>query len=263
MKIISSILFLIFCEALLVFPGGIVEIVIKPAFCSGNENLISIIAFSTSGIVVLLGLKLFFNDIFLRIRDLLNVSIKNLAIFLGSILAMIILFSLVVFLSNKINLIHIRVASDRQFDFLGILLLFIMSLVVAVVEEIVYRGADLSYLQRKFNPWIAILLISIFFSIGHVQYTGVLSYITAFIFSVLASIIVIKTNTLFMAIGLHCGWNFAYSYNNLFFNLDSKIIPSWGKLFEFFEIGILTLVLLLFLCYYDKRVQTNENRDEK
>lgn len=89
------------------------------------------------------------------------------------------------------------------------------------------------------------------------QYTGIMLYITAFIFGVLASILVVKTNTLYWSIGLHSGWNLAFSIYSLNFNLSNKSIPNWGSTFELLEIGILLLLLLSVFIYSRKHFFRN------
>jgi len=248
-RIIYSLLFLLLCELLFIFPGGIVEIVLESTFNPLNENLISLISFLFSGFVFVLCLKLFFPHIFLRVRNLLEVNVHKITLLSAIFFSIGLLYSLIVLLGLKLNLIIEKDSLTDGTSFSSVLFLFLIAIVVATVEEIVFRGAALSYLLIRFKPLVSILLISMVFSLGHVQYSGLLPYITAFIFGIVTSILVIKTNTLYYAIGLHCGWNFFFGVHSLYFDLNSKTLQYWGSIFEFMEIGILILILFSFWIY--------------
>jgi membrane protease YdiL (CAAX protease family) len=248
-KILSSLFFILFCEVIFILPGGIVEIALESIFSSFNENVISLIAFLCSGVVVILCLKIFFSEIFLSIKSLMQINKAKVTLLVATFIAIGLLYSLTVFLGVKLNLVIIKESSIEDTGPLNVLLLFIIAIVVAIVEEIVYRGADLSFLLMRLKPWVSILIISVVFSLGHVQYNGILPYITAFIYGILASVVVIKTNTLYWAISLHCGWNFAFSMNSKYFDINYNTLPYWGSTFELLEISILIIMLFSFWIY--------------
>jgi membrane protease YdiL (CAAX protease family) len=179
----------------------------------------------------------------------MEVSAHRITLLSAFFISIGVLYSLIVLLGLKLNLIFEKDSLMEGTSLLSVLLLFLVSIVVATVEEIVFRGAALSYLLIRLKPLVSILLISIVFSLGHVQYSGLLPYITAFIFGIVTSILVIKTNTLYYAIGLHCGWNFFFGVHSLYFDLNIKTLPFWGSKFELMEIGILILILFSFLIY--------------
>jgi len=254
LKILSSIFFVLLCELLFIIPGGLIDIVLLSTFSNLNEIVISLIAFLCSGILLILCLNIFFHTIFLRIKDLMHIDILKITLLIAVIITVGLLYSLIVFLGLKFNLVIQKSTVVDATGFLNIVLLFLFAFVVAIVEEITFRGADLSYLLMRFKSWVSILIISVVFSMGHVQYSGILPHISLFLFGIVTSFLVIKTNTLYLAIGLHCGWNFANSMLSQYFVLDSKTSPHWGSTFELLEIGILILILFSFWIYTRNQV---------
>lgn len=248
-KILSSIFFVLLCELLFIIPGGLIDIILTSTFINLNEIVISLIAFLCSGVLLILCLNIFFHNIFLRIKDLMQIDILKITLLIAFIITVGLLYSLIVFLGLKFNLVIQKSTAIEAAGFLNIVLLFIFAFVVATVEEIIFRGADLSYLLMRFKSWVSILIISVVFSMGHVQYSGILPHISLFLFGIVTSFLVIKTNTLYLAIGLHCGWNFANSMHSQYFVLDNKTSPHWGSTFELLEIGILILILFSFWIY--------------
>lgn len=248
LKILSSIFFVLLCELLFIIPGGLIDILLS-TFSNLNEIVISLIAFLCSGILLILCLNIFFHNIFLRIKDLMHIDILKIALTIAFIITVGLLYTFIVFLGLKFNLVIQKSTVVEATGFLNIVLLFIFAFVVAAVEEITFRGADLSYLLLRFKSWVSIVMISVVFSMGHVQYSGILPHISLFLFGIVTSYLVIKTNTLYWAIGLHCGWNFANSILSQYFILDNKTFPHWGSTFELLEIGILILILFSFWIY--------------
>lgn len=249
MRIVSSFLFVLLCELLFILPGGLVDIMLKSVFSTLHEYVISIIAFLCSGVVVLISLKVFFNEIFLRLKNLMQFDGRKIGILSASFMAIGLVYSLIVLIGLKIDFVVQKEAMIKDTDFLNVLLLLSLFFVAATVEEIVFRGADLSYLTQRLKPWVSMLIISVVFSLGHMQYSDILPYITLFLFGIVTSFMVIKTNTLYWVIGMHCGWNFAYSMYSLYFDLSIESIPHWGSSFELLEIGILMLVFFSFWIY--------------
>jgi len=245
--ILRSFLFVLLCELLFIIPGGLIDIILTSSFSNLNEIIISLIAFLCSGIVLIFCLKLFFHKIFLRVKDLMHIDLSKITFLIAVIITIGLLYSIIVFFGLKLNLVSQKHTLIEFSTAQNIVLLFIFAFVVSTVEEIVFRGADLSYLLMKFKPWVSVITISVVFSFGHVQYSGILPHITLFVFGIVTSVLVIKTNTLYWAIGLHCGWNFANSIHSLHFDLNNKILPHLGSAFELLETGLLILILLSFL----------------
>lgn len=242
-KILNSLFFLLLCEILFVFPGGIVFEILRTTMPMLNENAIYLIAFLFSALCLILCLKAFFPEIFLRIINLLQVNKYSIYLLIVIFFLSGLLYSIIVIVGINLELVGLKDSMVEDTDLVNVLLLSLAAIFCSAVEEIFFRGAALTFFLQRLKPWISILLISIAFSLGHMQYTGIMQYISAFIFGVLASILVIKTNTLYGAIGLHSGWNIAYSIYSLYFDLSIESIPNWGSRFKLLEIGVLLVML--------------------
>lgn len=247
-KILSSFFFLLLCEILFIFPGGIVFEILRTTIPALNENAIYLIAFLFSALCLFLCLKVFFPEIFLKIIGLLEVNRFSIYLLITLFFLAGLLYSIIVILGIKLGLVGPK-TSIEDTSLVNLILLSLAALFCSAVEEIFFRGAALSFILRRVKPWASILLISTVFSLGHLQYTGIILYLSAFIFSVLAAILVIKTKSLYGAIGLHCGWNFAYSMFNLYFDFSIKPIPNWGSTFEVLEIGVFLVILFSVIVW--------------
>ncbi len=259
MKILSSFFFLLLCEILFIFPGGIVFEILRSTLPTLDENAIYLIAFLFSALCLILCLKAFFPEIFSIIRDLLQVNKHSIYLLIALFLLSALLYSIIVVVGIKLELVGPKTSMIDDTGLVNVLLLSLAAFFCSVVEEIFFRGAVLSFFLQRLKPWISILFISIVFSLGHMQYTGIMLYISAFIFGVLSSILVIKTKTLYGAIGLHSGWNLSYSIYNLYFDLSIESIPNWGSTFELLEIGVLLIIFFsILICsrnqFFLKRV---------
>ena len=249
MRLAQSLLFVLLCELMFIIPGGLIDIVLTFAFSHLNERVITLIGFLCSGVVLMLCLKHFFHNIFLRIKELMRIDISKLFLLIAVIVITGVLYTMIVFIGLELDLVSWKEAPLESTGILSIISLLLFAFIVTAIKELVFRGADLSYLLMRLNPWVSIVIISILLSVGHMQYSGILNCLTMFIFGVVASFTVIRTNTLYWAIGLHCGWNFANGVNNMYFDLNNKIIPQFGNTFELLRAGLLILILVSFWLY--------------
>ncbi len=242
-------------------PGGLLDIFLTSTFSALDEIVINLIVFPFSCLILLLGMRIFFYDIFLKIKSLMQIDARKIAWLIASFIGMGLLYFLPVFVGFKLNLVVHKVPLIESAGVFYIMLVLLQYLVCATVEEIVYRGAILSFFLARVKPWFAILFISVFFSLGHAQYIGIMPYLTAFMVGMLLSVIVIKTKTLYMAIGLHTGWNFAFYFYDLYFDSSIKTIPHWGHTFEILQIGTLTLLFLLAVWYFSTERLSSKNKE--
>lgn len=264
MKTLNSLLFLLLCEILFIFPGGIVLEILRSICPNLNENAAFLFAFLLSLLCLILCLKAFFPEILISLNDLLRVKKSSMYLLTALFILSGLLYSLIIIVGIKTELVKLKTSFVEDTSLVNILLLSMAALFCSAVEEIFFRGAALSYFLRKLKPWISIIIISVVFSLGHMQYAGILPYIGAFIFGVLSSILVIKTKTLYWSIGLHCGWNFAYNIYGLYFDSNIKSIPYWGNAFELLKIGVFISLLSLYLIYTGNKgclKPVNEQRD--
>jgi uncharacterized protein len=83
-------------------------------------------------------------------------------------------------------------------------------LIVAVTEELVFRGYLLNNLLQSMNKWVALVLTSLLFAIMHGTNPNisVIALLNIFIAGLLLGINYIYTNNLWYAILLHFTWNF-------------------------------------------------------
>ena len=79
----------------------------------------------------------------------------------------------------------------------------------AAGEEIAFRGFTLQYLMRGYGAWIAIPGIGILFGLLHADNPGATSLGVANTigFGILFGFAVLRSHDLWLAIGLHFGWN--------------------------------------------------------
>jgi membrane protease YdiL (CAAX protease family) len=84
----------------------------------------------------------------------------------------------------------------------------------AAGEEIAFRGFTLQYLIRGYGPWIAVPGIGILFGLLHTGNPGAtaLGIVNTIGFGILFGFAVIRTHDLWLAIGLHFGWNVALPF---------------------------------------------------
>jgi uncharacterized protein len=93
-------------------------------------------------------------------------------------------------------------ANDFVID-IGILAL------IAISEELVFRGYILNNLMQSFNKWIALILSSMLFMLFHIATpsVGAIPLISLFLAGVLFGMNYIYTKNLWFAIALHFSWN--------------------------------------------------------
>ena len=79
----------------------------------------------------------------------------------------------------------------------------------AAGEEIAFRGFTLQYLIRGYGAWIAIPGIGILFGLLHADNPGAtpLGVVNTIGFGILFGFAVFRTHDLWLAIGMHFGWN--------------------------------------------------------
>lgn len=102
----------------------------------------------------------------------------------------------------------------KTFDFVLFIGLIIAVFIQSSAEEVLCRGFLYQrILESKSKYWIAILLNSAFFGILHLFNDGinVLAFYDLIITGVFFSLVVFYFDSLWMAMGIHTGWNFTQS----------------------------------------------------
>ena len=183
----------------------------------------------------------------------------------GFIIAFVLMVggSLILYATNQIGI------SSIPFKVYGIFFSFILFIIVALTEEILFRGYILNNLLDSRNKYVALLISALIFSIFH-SLNPNFSFL-AFINILLAGIILgstyIFTRNIWFPISLHLFWNFlqgpvmGYSVSGikiesiLKVNLTGSNIINGGQ-FGFEGSLVCTLLLipaiLMILFYYEK-----------
>ena len=87
---------------------------------------------------------------------------------------------------------------------------FLIYAMVAVNEELLFRGYVFQYLIKMTNPLTAIITFSVIFSVFHLMNPNVdvLALINIVLAGIMFSVAYMRTNSLWMPIGLHLSWNY-------------------------------------------------------
>ena len=95
-------------------------------------------------------------------------------------------------------------------DFNQILLSIALFIGVSFFEEIIFRGYMLKNLLESFNPFVALLISSLFFSLIHASNPNVtsLGLCNIFLAGIFLGVSYVFTKNLWFPIALHFSWNF-------------------------------------------------------
>jgi uncharacterized protein len=86
----------------------------------------------------------------------------------------------------------------------------VLMMIVALYEEVVFRGYILNNLLQSLNKWPALLITSVLFAIAHLNNPGitVLAVVNVFAAGLLLGVNYLYTRNLWFAIMFHLSWNF-------------------------------------------------------
>ena len=179
----------------------------------------------------------------------------NYGIFLGFIImgaAFLFLFSI-----NEIVFV------DFSFNLNKVLLSIILFTGVSVFEEVVFRGYMLKNLLESFNPYLALFISSIFFSLIHGYNPNVttLGLCNIFLAGFFLGASYVFTKNLWFPIALHFSWNFFQSmfgfkvsgldsYSIIEFTIPENNMLNGGEFgFESSYLSIIILILGIFIIW--------------
>lgn len=179
----------------------------------------------------------------------------NYGIFLGFIImgaAFLFLFSI-----NEIVFV------DFSFNLNKVLLSIVLFTGVSVFEEVVFRGYMLKNLLESFNPYLALFISSIFFSLIHGYNPNVttLGLCNIFLAGFLLGASYVFTKNLWFPIALHFSWNFFQSmfgfkvsgldsYSIIEFTIPENNMLNGGEFgFESSYLSIIILILGIFIIW--------------
>ncbi len=109
----------------------------------------------------------------------------------------------------------------------------VLFLTVGASEEITFRGYALVSLSRAFSFWPAAILLGVLFGAAHLgngAKEGAIGALTAGLFGVVLAYSFFKTGSLWLAFGLHAGWDYAESF--IFGVSDSGLPALPGAIFH-------------------------------
>lgn len=163
------------------------------------------------------------------------------------------------------------------FDYKEILITILIFSVVAVMEEVLFRGYILKNLLLSFNKYIALIVSSVLFSLMHGfnPNIDVLSLTNLFLAGILLGISYIHTKNLWFPIALHLSWNlfqtlFGFSvsgqdaYSIIEFSIQENNILNGGAFgFEGSILSIIgqIIVIIGIGIYYNKKEMNLNNCD--
>ena len=124
------------------------------------------------------------------------------------------IFSLAVLICKLTG--SINIAFNENPDYLAVALFAIGWFFQGMEEEVVCRGYMMSALARRYSLPVGVLINSLFFSSIHIinNNVTVLALFNIFLFGVFASLIFIKTGSIWMCSAIHTIWN--YVQGNLY-----------------------------------------------
>jgi len=162
--------------------------------------------------------------------------------------------TLILFFSSHLHWVDISFDGKALFIELGIMIM------VAIAEEIVFRGYILNNLMESFNKWLALAISALLFTLFHLGNPGIgfIPILNIFVAGVLLGINYVYTKNLWFAILFHLSWNFVQgpllgykvSGINLPTLLQTKLSGSellTGGAFGF-EGSVIALGLILITC---------------
>ncbi len=100
--------------------------------------------------------------------------------------------------------------TDVDFNGNDLFISFGLMVIVALYEEVVFRGYILNNLLQSFNKWVALLLSALVFTLAHITNPsiGVVGAINILLAGLLLGLNYIYTRNLWFSIMLHFTWNF-------------------------------------------------------
>ena len=136
----------------------------------------------------------------------------------------VLLFTAVTIIFDAIE-INIKLKSLNNILFY-LILAFIGTFVLVLNEELISRGYVLKTLESHFNTIFAVIISSFLFSLYHIfrPDTSLLGFFNIFLMGCFVALICVYSNSLWLPIGLHFGWN--YSLYLLNFPVSGHTYPN-------------------------------------
>jgi uncharacterized protein len=154
-------------------------------------------------------LLVFFFRKFIDRRSFMSLGLKLSQIFPDGVIgiliaaAMVCAGSVIIFIDKGLEWTDIFFDGSAIASGIGSMLL------VAIAEELVYRGYVLRNLMKSFNRWLALVISAILFTVVHLSNPGipVLGIINILLGGLVLGIAFMYSKNLWMPIGFHFSWN--------------------------------------------------------
>ncbi|MDD6796569.1 MAG: type II CAAX endopeptidase family protein [Clostridiaceae bacterium] len=137
---------------------------------------------------------------------------------------------------------------------------FIRMLVVAISEEILFRGVILKQLHQSFNKYVCIFVSSMIFSVYHcMRYETITQLTSIFIMGIFLSYLFVKTKSIYASIGMHFAVDFFINIITIKGNMGVLILDiNKGFTEEYLTLmifGIMSVIaaIILTLIVINKR----------
>jgi uncharacterized protein len=204
LKVLLFVVFIILCG----IPFGLID-----QFGIINDKLVSplgleIISEITGCLMVLAALLMVFrifkqydfNNIFIVRRQVLPAFAK------GTLIGLLLLSSCTL-LAYLAGYVSFTVGKITIWIFFGYMALYLL---VAVLEEFIFRTFPLVAFAERYPNWLAILLTSTLFGLAHYGNPGFtwLAMLNITLAGALFAILVLIYKNIYWAVGIHFGWNF-------------------------------------------------------
>lgn len=261
----QNILYVFLPFVLIYLVGGLLSIpslLFKPGNDSVQKLIISVVAIPLIFISLYI-FKIKFHNLYLRI--LVQIKRKKIFIpFFYSFMFGTIFLLLAVGLTYAFNGIKFMdfgstIIRKEQILESAILVALISNLLICVLEELLFRGFLLNYLNQFFKSHWSILISALFFSVGHVNYSSIISFIIAFVGGIVIGFLYQKSKSLYAAIGLHFAYNlYNYTFTSALTSENELIarpfVFSYNQFYNFsfdtIDIFVVFAFLSMFLFLY-------------
>ena len=167
------------------------------------------VMFGTGSLLIFLWVRFFEGRPFFTLGFTKTGAIKK---YLSGFLTGLFMNSAVVAIMAIFGSIEIAEESSNitGFNALGIVLLFLLGFVVqGASEEILSRGWMLQVIGKRYQPWLGVIISTIFFTIVHLGNSGINipSILNLILVSILLCLFVLNNGSLWFACAWHSSWN--------------------------------------------------------
>jgi len=162
-----------------------------------------------------------------------------------------------------------------EFDFKEITFSILLFILVALAEEIFFRGYILRNLMNSYNKYLALLISSVIFCLihGFNPNIDIIGFTNIFLSGILLGITYIHTKNLWFPIALHFSWNFFQTvvgfnvsgqntYSIIEFSKNENTYLNGGSFgFEgsLLSLFAITIVLVAIFIYYIRKKTKHNN----